>query len=235
MLAFAAAASMWTAAAPAPSREETAQEEDADADEEELGEGWIWLDAGAGYQGVDMVAFEADGSLLTGRLVSTAAGGPVLDLGAGVRLWFVTLGPRVRLAMFDAPNGDTFNLWSADLEAGFHVPLGRFEPHLTLAAGYSGFGGFDRLVDQLGDAYAIRGANVRAGLGLDVFVTEEIFLGADVTGEVLALNRAGVPLGDLLEARRVGTIDEAEQRILEADGTATGAAYSILGTVGFLF
>ncbi|MEQ9323320.1 MAG: hypothetical protein RIF41_29415, partial [Polyangiaceae bacterium] len=80
-----------TPAAADPDDRTTTEEEE----EVEYGEEWVWIDAGAGIQYVDMVTFEADESLLTAGLIPTSTSGPTIDAGLGVRLWFITVGPRL--------------------------------------------------------------------------------------------------------------------------------------------
>lgn len=217
-----------------------AADDDRERDEEEdeeFGEEVVWLDARAGYTAMDMVVFEAHEGLLTAGLVPSSIGGPTVAAGVGVRLWFVTIGPRITLTVFDTPEGrqGDFNLWSADGEIGLRIPLGRVEPHLTVAGGYSAVGGISDAVEPIGDSYSITGANVRAGAGLDVYITENISVGADGSAEALILSRPGVPLAELATARQVGSISQAEAEILEADGAATGYAFTVVGGFGVHF
>jgi hypothetical protein len=209
--------------------------EEEEEEKDEFGSEVLWVDARAGYTFMDMVTFDASNGLLTAGLIPTGAGGPSVAMGLGVRLWFVTLGPRVTLAMLHPDDRENFNVWSVDGEIGLRIPLGRVEPHLTFAVGYSALGGIDDAVAPIGDGFDIEGANLRLGLGLDVYITEYLSVGADVTGEVIALSRPGVPLEDVLEAKGVGTVNEAEAEILEADGASTGAAVSVLGGLGVHF
>jgi hypothetical protein len=218
-------------------QDKTRKEESKDEEEEEFGEEWVWLDARAGYTFMDMLTFDAADGLLTAGLVPTSVGGPSVAVGAGVRLWFVTLGPRVTVSMFDPADGrqGSFNMWSVDAEVGLRIPLGRVEPHFVLAAGYSALGGINDAVEPIGNGFDIEGANVRAGGGLDVYITENVSLGADVSGEVLVLSRPGMPLEEVTTARDVGTINEAEAEVLQADGSSTGAALTVLGGFGIHF
>lgn len=230
-------AAMTMVAAPAAAEpdegDDVGQQEQA-----ELGDEWVWLDAGAGIQYIDMVTFEADDSLLTAGLIPTSTSGPAIDAGLGARLWFITVGPRLRIGMFDTDydgRSSRFTLWSLDGEVGLRIPLGRLEPHLTLAAGYTGLGGVGDIVEQLEGAYSINGANIRGGAGLDVFIVPELSLGADISGEALLLSRSKVPLNDLTRARNAGSLSEAETRVLEADGTSTGVAVTAVGKIGVHF
>jgi hypothetical protein len=224
-------------ASGAPDEDASRGEHEEDEEEEAFGEEWLWIDARAGYQHLDMVTFAVDEQLLTAGLLPTSVGGPALDFGLGARLWFITIGPRMRVAIFDAgpPHQGRFNLWSLDGEIGFRIPLGRVEPHLTLAAGYSGFGGIDDIVSELDSSYDIHGANVRAGAGLDVYITPNVSVGADVSGEVLILSRPGVPLDRVVTAEDVDTLNDAEAELLEVDGSSTGTAVTGLAGVGFHF
>jgi hypothetical protein len=223
---------LWQSPATAANDEQEREEE-----EDEFGEELVWIDARAGYSAMDLVVFEAHEGLLTAGLVPSSIGGPAMTAGLGVRLWFITIGPRMTLTVFDTPEGrqGSFNLWSADGEIGFRIPLGRVEPHLTVAGGYSAVGGISDAVEPIGDSYSITGANVRAGAGLDVYLTENVSVGADGTAEALILSRPGVPLAELASAREVGSISQAEAEILEADGAATGYAFTVVGGFGVHF
>src|SRR6185436_11034082 len=67
--------------------------------------------------------------------VHSADVGPVVGVGAGVRLLFVTLGPRFRFGHFR-----DWDLWTLDAEVGFKAPLGAVEPFIGLGAGYARVG-----------------------------------------------------------------------------------------------
>ena len=125
--------------------------------------------------------------------------------------------------------------WSLDAEVGVRVPLYRVEPHFVLAGGYSSFGGFGSAVSGLSDGLDVRGVNVRLGGGLDYWVTHAVSLGLDADGELLAIARPGMSVRDLATAQQVGTLNQAEARILQANGSSVGAALSLNAAVGVHF
>jgi hypothetical protein len=199
----------------------------------------FWLNGGVGYGNIDLTTFEANGDELTAGLVPTRADGPAADLGVGFRIVTFTIGARAGVTALndDSPDRSVegLQLWSADLELGFRIPLGRVEPHFFLAGGYSVIGGLGDAVVGVRQGMNIDGANVRAGAGLDWFVAPSFSLGARVAGEALFLSRRAVPIRDLAEQQKVGTISEAKARILEADGSSAGTAYTIVLGPGLHF
>ena len=118
---------------------------------------------------------------------------------------------------------------------GIRIPLQRFEPYFTLAGGYATLGGLSSAVNGLNSGLGVNGADVRIGVGLDYFVEPWFSVGAHLTGEILALSRPGVPLKDLTEAKRIGSIDDAKARLLQASGTSVGSVSTIAAVVGFHF
>ena len=212
----------------------------AEKKEKKPTETWFWLDGGAGYGHVNLSTFVVDDAeSLTADLVPTNTGGVAGHLGLGLRFGIFTIGPRgTVIALQDARTGRSvrdIQLWSLDLEGTFRIPLGRLEPHFLFGGGYSTFGGLDDAVDGVRAGLDIDGANVRAGLGLDWFATPELSIGARGTAEVLFLSRRAVPLRDLARPREVGTISEARARILEAEGSSAGAAYTLVIGPGLHF
>src|SRR4029079_11054398 len=160
--------------------------------------------------------------------------GPTAHLGVGFRLLPLTLGLRAGVAAFgDSSPTRSVNdmqLYSIDAEIGVRIPVARFEPYLLVGGGYSAFGGLDDAISGVSQGLAVDGANVRAGLGLDFYVSPLLSLGARFTGELLFLSRPGVPIRDLATAQQVSTIGEAKARLLEADGSSIGTALHL--TVG---
>jgi|SoiMethySBSTD1v2_1073268.scaffolds.fasta_scaffold36977_2 hypothetical protein len=200
----------------------------------------FWIDGGAGYGHVNLSTFVVDDAeALTADLVSTRTGGVAGHLGLGLRFGIFTIGPRgTVIALQDASTGGSardMQLWSLDLEGTFRIPLGRVEPHFLFGGGYSTFGGLDDAVDGVRAGLDIDGANLRAGLGLDWFATPELSIGARGTAEVLFLSRRAVPLRDLARPREVGTLSEARARVLEAEGSSAGAAYTLVVGPGLHF
>jgi hypothetical protein len=243
-----AAAATWTAsflAAPAAAAKDANARSGSDEGEEREGEHdwdkpeWFWMAAEGGVQTIDLRTFEADFDQLTVGFLRGTGTGPSAGAALGARLAFVTLGVRGRFASFRDDSVEStaggWQLWSLDGELGLRFPIRRVQPYLTFAAGYSALGELDDAVRGLGNGLDVRGANARAGLGFDYYVNPTVSLGAQATGEVLMLSRPGVSLRELAEARRVGTINEAEARILEADGSSVGTSFTFTAGPGFHF
>lgn len=195
---------------------------------------WFWGNVEGGVETANLTTFDTNLDTLTAGLTPTTGVGPAVGVGAGVRLLFVTLGPRGRLGNMHSAAGD-WQLWTLDAEVGIRVPLHRFEPYFTLAGGYAAIGSFRTAVAGLSSGFDISGANLRAGAGLDVYVTRMFSINAALTGEVLALARQGVSLRDLAEAKKLGSIDDARARILEVSGSSGGAALTFTVGVGLHF
>jgi hypothetical protein len=192
----------------------------------------LWLGAEGGVESVHLTTFSADFDRIVVGLTPTAAFGPAMGVGAGVRFVFLTLGARARFATFENdPSAPTksWQLYTVDAELGFRIPLRRFEPHLTFAAGYVSLDGIGDAARGFGRGLDVSGANGRAGFGVDYFVSRHVSLGIDLTGEILALSRNGVSLGDLARAKQIGTIDDAKARVLEASGSSVGSALTLTG------
>jgi hypothetical protein len=192
-----------------------------------------------GFQSVNMTTFQAeDEESFTADLAPTVANGPSVSLGLGLRLLALTLGARGSVAFLSnnesgRPVSD-MRLWNISGELGFRfIPNPKLEPYLLLGGGYSVFTGFDAA--KLDGRFKVRGPNARIGLGLDYYASDRVSIGALVLGEALFLTRPGVSAGDLLTPERVETLGEARARVLEADGTSVGTAFSVSIGPGFHF
>jgi hypothetical protein len=177
----------------------------------------------------------------------TAVTGPLGGVAAGFRLWILTVGARARVAQFDK-----FMYWSLDPEVTIHFSTQGVQPYLLFGAGYSALGSLDQgsLSSQAGAK--VRGFNVRAGFGLDFYVTHTISLGLLGTGEVTAMTRPGVSASDLqVNGQTGGTVDtsnpqqtqaqaeaaraEAEAKAAKVDGSGVGLAGALSVVLGLHF
>lgn len=193
------------------------------AEKKDSGRGleWFWVNAEVGFQHVGLQTFKADGIVDGGR-VSTTQTGPMFGAGLGVRLVFLTLGPRFRYASFDR-----YNLWTLDAELGLRIPLGRLEPYFVLAGGYARIGSFSgELGGAPADDVSVRGVHVRGGGGLDYYVTPVFSVGANVSFDLYGLTRPGVSLSKL---------ENGEQNAYAADGSSIGAGFSGTAVLGLHF
>jgi len=221
-------------AAPSPTEQELAE-----ADRKDSGRGleFFWINVEAGLEEVGLQTFDAN-NLVDAQFVQTKHFGPSFGAGLGLRLIYLTIGPRVRLGRFES-----FDLWTFDAELGFHIPIGVVEPYFTFGGGYamlSSLGNASQNSALALDEVSIRGWNVRTGFGMDIYLTPVVSVGGHLTGELLALTRPGVSATDLQRAASSSPTTEQEaaataERIYEADGSSYGGAVTLSAVVGLHF
>jgi hypothetical protein len=172
-------------------------------------------------------------SNLLPETVDTTASGPFFGVGGGVQIVFLTVGPRFRTASFDA-----WSVWTLDLEAKIHLPLGRVEPYFIFAGGYA------NLDPKNIEGVSIHGYNARLGIGLDVFATKNVTIGASGTGEVLGMSRSGNNLTTSPQAQAaacnaladpVQKQQCAKDALYAADGSGVGIAGTFALVAGLHF
>ncbi|WP_394829633.1 hypothetical protein [Pendulispora albinea] len=193
----------------------------------------VWMKAEAGFESLHLRTFKADIDTVSLGILPANAVGPTVGVGVGVRFVFVTLGVRGRFSSFggDAPGQrEGFQLWTLNAELGLRAPVGRFEPYVTLAGGYATFGGLSTAFDGLRRGLDVNGVNTRLAIGVDYYLTQNISVGASLGGELLFITRHGTSVRDLATPREVDTLNQAKARVLEANGSNVGAAWS--GTAG---
>jgi hypothetical protein len=225
-------------------RESTLAPPEADQPAEADGDGarrdleLFWLRANAGYTALDLTTFQADGDNLTADLIPSRLAGPTVGLGVGVRLLFISLAARGSVAFFSDANvnrrvGD-MQLWSLDGDIFLHLLSGYdIEPYVVLGGGYSTFGEVNDAMQRGG--YSVSGANLHAGVGLDIFVSEDVSIGGQLSGSLTFLARPGVSAQDLLTPEEVETVGQARARLLEADGSSIGTGYALVLGPSFHF
>jgi hypothetical protein len=193
-----------------------------EAEDEDSGRGleFVWLNAEIGFEHLDLQTFSADKL----GIVDSSQTGALFGAGLGLRIVFITLGGRFRLANFSA-----YQIWTLDAEAGLRIPLGNLEPYFMLGGGYTSLGSFD--AGNLGgglntDNVDITGYNIRFGGGLDYYVTPVFSIGAALNGEVIGLTRPGVDLGSIQAS---GSATGTEAEVAAADGSSLG--FGVTGTL----
>jgi hypothetical protein len=208
---------------PEPGESETIRRLDR-AEREDAGRGleYFWVDVDAGYQYLSLQAFHDD-SLLDGSLIEDSGSGFEVGVGAGVRLIFVTLGARLRLAQLA-----DWTLWTLGGEVALHLPMGALEPSFTLGVGYAALGtpkadglpsGFDA------DEVDVSGVDARLGANLDYYVNPLLSVGARGSFEALALWRSG--------AAELADVPGAES--YAHDGSGVGFGVTLSAAVGLHF
>ena len=141
---------------------------------------WVWIDAHGGFEQLGLRTFSGDATFAAGGL-PTSSSGAVTGVGVGARLLFLTFLVRARMGV-----GAIGHLYRVGPEVGFHVPLGRVEPHVELGGGYAIFG---KLNDG-GTGGGIQGGYGRVGVGVDYFVAPIVSIGVGVSAELLGFFRA---------------------------------------------
>src|SRR5262249_2768089 len=211
----------------------TTQELD-DSKQKDSGRGleWVYFNAEGGFEQLGLKTFNVDRDNFTAGFVDTSAAGGVVGAGAGLRLIFITIGPRARLGFF--PN---YQLYSLGGEVGLHIPLGAIEPRIDLGFGWVGLGSFKSEVSGAGDALAIHGWYGRVGGGLDVYLGKHFSMGRRITWELLGLTRPGVSPDQIAKIKaEAGTNPAGAQAdALQFEGTSYGSALAITGALGLHF
>jgi hypothetical protein len=192
---------------------------------------FVYFNAETGYEQVGLRTLHT--SHLLPSTVDTSGSGAFFGVGGGVELVFLTLGPRFRTASFDA-----WSLWTLDLEAKIHLPLGRVEPYFIFAGGYAKL---DANTSGATDVtqVSIRGFNVRLGIGFDVFATKNVTIGGSATAELLAMSRSGQNLTTTPQSQAAtcaATVDPVQKEQCAADAVyaADGSALGVAGTVALV-
>jgi hypothetical protein len=144
---------------------------------------FVYFDVGGGGQFVSLDALSSSGSLLADPSAKTSAFGPYFAAGAGIRLLFLTIGPRFRYATFS-----DFKLWSIGLEVGWHIPLGNLEPYGFLGGGFTKLNGENEVLRDV----APGGFDIRLGGGVDYYLSSVFSIGGTLQVEMLRLARDGV-------------------------------------------
>lgn len=108
---------------------------------------------------------------------SSSQGGLVLGLGAGLRFLTWTLGIRGRVAPLSA-----YTLIEANAEAGFHLPVGAWDPYLNVHGGYA-------RASMSGPSPS--GGDLGGSVGADYYLSALFSLGVDATLDALFLSAGG--------------------------------------------
>ena len=199
---------------------------------------WLYVDVQGGVQIVGLRTFNLDEENFTAGFVATEQQGFVTSVGAGVRLVFLTIGARARVGLFDK-----WDLFSVGGELGLRLPFGNLEPNFNLGAGYTALGSFESqlksgAVQKALDNTDIAGFYVRAGAGLDYYITPTFSIGAVASFEVLGLTRPGLDPSKITEMKSDPTLTDLQKKkadLLALEGTSYGAAGTAMAVVGLHF
>jgi hypothetical protein len=208
---------------PPNAAERSPEKELEKADQEDSGRGleWVWLNAEIGGQHLGLETFKGD-KLVDPQLVKTTQTGLLYGAGAGIRILVFTVGARFRLGTFSS-----WQLWTLGLEGGFHIPIGKLEPHFTVGAGYASLGSFSSDAPASSKA-DVKGFNARLGAGLDYYLSNTFSLGANLTGDMYFLSRSKV-------SGASASTSGNEATVYVKDGSSIGAGLSLTAVVGLHF
>jgi hypothetical protein len=158
----------------------------------------------AGLQGgvtyASLEAIHADHPLALSSVPRSGAG-VTGGAKAGLRLLYLTAGPSFRITNFSQ-----FLLWTLNLDFEWRFPMGLLEPYLMFGGGYARVGS---LHDPTPGAKNTRidGFDIRAGGGIDYYVSSGLSLGAGLTLEMLRLSRRASPLASTQTVDPVWQVD----------------------------
>lgn len=216
-----------SSSAPSAGETETYRQLDR-AEREDAGRGleYVWFQAESGYEYLSLDDLHGN-ALVDAGVIGDGGSALLLGVGGGVRLIFLTVGARFRMARQSA-----WDLWTLNGEVGLHLPMGDLEPSFTLSAGYASLGAFQPQHAPPGfdpDRVDISGFDTRLGAALDWYLNPLLSLGLQSNLELLVLSRSKAPQTGL------GT-DAADLANLYArDGSGVGFGVSISAVAGLHF
>jgi hypothetical protein len=217
---------------PTPAMIETARLLDqARRDDAGRGLTWVWIDVQGGFEQIGLQALNGGNRGFVAGFADTSGSGGLVGVGAGVRLLFFTLLVRGRVGVFGAGQ-----LYRAGAEAGFHIPLGRVEPHVALGLGYAGVGDLKDATGGVG--LSIGGFYTRADAGVDYYLVPAFSLGLGVSGELLGLTRAALSpaaVQQINDNPAVTASLKANTSLLAQSGTGWGGTLAVTTTAGLHF
>jgi len=241
-----AVASAQGLSAPAPlaaeEREESSStERDLDTSQKsdsKRGLEWLYVDVQGGVQTVGLRTFNLNDKNFSADFIKTESQGFVMGAGVGLRLVFLTFGARARVGFFDA-----WDLFSIGGELGLRLPFGNLEPHFELGGGYTALGSFKSslesgAVQSALDKTDISGFYIRAGGGVDYYLTPTFSIGALASVEVLGLTRPGLDPSKITEIKADPSLSDIQKKkadLLALNGTSYGAAGTLMAVVGLHF
>ncbi len=189
---------------------------------------WVWLNAEAGGSYINMEQFNST----TFAIQKSSSGGPMLGVGAGIRLLVFTLGVRARVHEMSA-----FNLWQINGEFGFHIPIKNWDPYIAVHGGYAFVGTLsaDSLNAATGSSandVSIHGFNAGLSLGADYYFTPLFSLGLDITADALFLHRPPTPLPPgLTPAEQQQLLNSSPQAAQLYQNSGDSAGFGLVGSL----
>jgi hypothetical protein len=201
----------------------------APEEEEEEGDGRdydvLWIEVQGGVSYANLIQFQnqnfadvAGGASVFNEVYGT---GPAVGLGVGFRVWWLAIGARASVAVYEA-----FQIGTIGGEATLRLPIPVVEPWVRVGFGYGWQG--DAQYQSGSSTYSTTtyGWVFQSGLGLDIYLTNWFTLGAGVGLDILNLTRQRDP-----SAMCMGATDVCPSR----NGDALGYQLKGLATIGFHF
>jgi hypothetical protein len=205
----------------APPNSAPATVNDQESEDSGLGLEWVWLNADLGYGYANMESF----STTTLGMQKTSSGGPVVGIGAGARLLFLTVGVRAR----DLILSDIGNLWELGGEAAFHVRVWHIDPYFGVRGGYNFVGSLSGSSVSVATGntpsdVSVHGFNIGPMVGIDVYFAHAISLGADLDTQFLFISRPPVPLPAGVTQAQINMLypDPKVQELYKNSGSSAG-------------
>ncbi|MEO8799723.1 MAG: hypothetical protein ABI551_17650 [Polyangiaceae bacterium] len=162
--------------APQTETQQTLQQSES----EDSGRGLEFFYANGGvnatYVGMDAVSSSNFAVSRTSHL------GPGFDLGLGLRLLIITIGPRLRFQPLSS-----FDMWQIDGEAALHIPISSLDIWFGAHGGYA----FATSLADL-DGVKVHGADVGIDVGVDYYLTKFFSVGADGSASMFFLTRPAI-------------------------------------------
>ena len=221
---------MQQAAPPPPA---TTEQKLDDSKKEDSGRGIEFVYVNAQVGGV----FDALGTFNNSlQIQQTNAGGAMFGAEAGVRFVWLTLGARFRYDTLPT----AFNIWQLDAVLGFHIPLGSWDPYVSIHGGYSAIGSIDPSNFKASDiapcstctsqdaanGFSSKGANVGFSVGVDYYLAKFFSIGIDGGFEFLFLHRDPLAIPAACQADPTGQCQAAVQAnpLYQKSGDAAGVS-----------
>jgi hypothetical protein len=157
------------------------------SEHEDAGRGleYAYFQVEGGLEMASLTALKENGILLPGT-DKTSGFRPYVGGAAGARFLFMTVGPRFRFAHFT-----DWNLWTLNLDVGWHAPFGNLETYGTIGAGFAKVALTDDVIARSGDV-SISGFDIRFASGIDYYLSPVFSIGAMIGLDLMRLSRGPV-------------------------------------------
>lgn len=167
-------------------------EDDQDPEEDEDDEdswGVFYLQALGGYSFANVVQFSQEN--FVPEATELSGSGLFGGVGAGFRIYWITLGAQATLASYFG-----FELGTVGLDIGLHLPVPVVQPYLRVGIGYAWMGDAD-YTDPMLSRTDVYGYAIDAGLGLDIKLARFLSLGAGFDAAFLNMTRQALTDGNV--------------------------------------